>query len=78
MPVDQYSAFVELLPLIEKELVKKGENVPRPEYNVHIRKEGVVGEEEEEGEEEDLSDVGDESGMPKKSNIEATSDEEED
>jgi hypothetical protein len=77
MPVDQYSAFVELLPLIEKELVKKGEKVPRPEYNVHIRKEGVVGDEEEE-EEKDLSDIGDESGVPKKSNIEATSDEDED
>lgn len=72
MPIDQYSAFVKLLPLIENELVKKGEKVPRPEYNGQVLNEGVV------REEEDLSDAGDESGVPKKSNIEATSDEDED
>jgi hypothetical protein len=70
MPMDQYSTFVELLPLIERELVKKGEKVPRPRYNAQLK--------EEDFKEGDLSDVGDDNGAPKKSNIEATSDEDED
>lgn len=70
MPVDQYSTFVQLLPLIEKELVKKGERVPRPQYDKVVEDDGGV-------KGEDLPDVGDEDGGTKKSNIEATSDEDE-
>jgi hypothetical protein len=70
--MDQYSAFIELLPQIEKELIKKGQTVPRPQYI------GQVEEERDVIEEEDSSEVGDDNGVPKKSNIEATSDEDED
>ena len=72
MPTDQFSAFVELLPQIEEALVGRGEKVVRPQYDAQVK--------EEEGgvDEADLSDVGDENGGPKKSNIEATSDEDED
>ena len=70
MPMDQFSAFVELLPQIEKELSKKGEKVARPMYD-------RVKEEENVKQEVD-SDEDDENGDPKKSNIEATSDEDED
>ncbi len=69
MPMDQFSAFVELLPQIEKELTKKGEKVPRPLYD-GVKEEGGV-------EEEADSDEDGENGAPKKSNIEATSDEDE-
>ena len=70
MPMDQYSAFLELLPQIEKELAKKGERVVRPQYDRQVEKE-----------EEDVADEEpeiDESNLVSKSNIEATSDEEED
>jgi len=71
MPMDQYAAFVELLPQIEKELSEKGEKVPRPQYD-------GVREEEEDVKEEVESESADGDGVPQKSNIEATSDEEED
>jgi hypothetical protein len=70
MPIDQFSAFVELLPQIEKELVRKGEAVPRPHYDRPVKEDG-------EGKGESLPDVDDDNGGPKKSNIEATSDEDE-
>ena len=70
MPVDQFSAFVELLPQIEKELAKKGEKVPRPQYD------GVKKEEDVKQELESDDDGG--NSRPKRSNIEATSDEDED
>jgi hypothetical protein len=70
MPIDQYSAFVQVLPQIEKELIRKGEKVPRPQYNGQVK--------EEDGKEEDSSDAGDDDGVPKKSNIDVTSDEDED
>ena len=78
MPLDQYAAFVQLLPAIETELARKGQKVPRPEYRRPVPNDGAGGKEEEGGDLE-LSDAGDEGGGPiKKSNIEATSDEDED
>ena len=71
MPLDQYSAFIELLPQIEKELGKNGETVPRPQYEGQLSVERGV---QKEGE----SDVDEANGVQKKSNIEATSDEDED
>ena len=71
MPMDQYSVFVGLLPQIERVLVKKGEKVPRPQYGGEIQTEGGDMTDEE-------SEVDEGSGVQKKSNIEATSDEEED
>jgi hypothetical protein len=70
MPIDQYSAFVQVLPQIEKALIKKGERVPRPQYNGEVK--------EDDGKDEHLSDAGDDGDVPQKSNIEATSDEDED
>jgi len=79
LPMNQYSALIELLPYIEKELTETGETVPRPQYD------GFVGEEDAgDEEEEDIKDEAEPDGdndsdsAPKKSNIEATSDEEED
>ena len=71
MPMDQYSALIELLPHIEKELVKKGEKVPRPRYDGHVKEEKDMVEEDED------SEVDEGNGLPKKSNIDATSDEDE-
>ena len=63
MTVEQYSAFVGLMPQIETLLSQKGESVPRPNYD------GAPppADEDDEDEEDD----------EKKANIEATSDEEE-
>ena len=72
MPMDQYSALIQLLPQIEKELVKKGEKVPRPRYDEQVKEEDDVVEDEED------SEVDEGNGLPKKSNIDATSDEDED
>lgn len=33
MPIDQYSALIQLLPQIEKQLKAKGEAVARPDYD---------------------------------------------
>jgi hypothetical protein len=70
MPLDQYSAFIELLPQIEKELRKNGETVPRPQYEGKLSEGQDVQKEEESG-------VDEGNGVAKKSNIEATSDEDE-
>jgi hypothetical protein len=70
MPLDQYSAFIELLPQIENELGKTGDRVPRPQYGGRLSEERGARKEEE-------SDVGEGDGVQKKSNIEATSDEDE-
>jgi hypothetical protein len=70
MPLDQYSAFIELLPQIEKELGKNGETVPRPQYEGQLSIERGT-------QKEDESDVDEGNSMQKKSNIEATSDEDE-
>lgn len=65
MTMEQYSAFVELLPHIEDVLRKHGERPPRPSYD-----KGVSA-----GDEADMDDADDETA--KKANIEATSDEDE-
>lgn len=62
MTLEQYSAFVQLLPQIETTLKKDGVNVPRPDY---------------EGDNTMINDAEDdnEDGPSKKANINATSDE---
>ena len=68
--MDQYSALIALMPQIEDLLKEKGETVPRPDYAssgaAHARDEGGHSEDEDEDE------------KPKKTNFEATSDEDED
>ena len=77
MTLEQFSTFVELLPQIEKALEAKGEKVPRPIY-------GMVGISAKEEEVEKEESGGEDNGVrapgngSKKSNFEATSDEEED
>jgi hypothetical protein len=63
MTVDQYSAFIAIMPQIEGLLKGLGESVPRPNFDDTVQTATSA-----KGEEEDL---------PTKSNIEATSDEEE-
>ena len=41
MPIEQYSALVELLPQIEKQLEAKGEAVARPSYDDNATKDDV-------------------------------------
>jgi hypothetical protein len=71
MTLEQYSAFVEVMPQIELALTKKGERVPRPVY-------AGGGAAKDQSEESGGMEHDDENGDVKKSNIEATSDEEED
>ena len=72
MPIEQYTALIQLLPQIENVLVEKGERIPRPNY------------EHNPNDNDDLAD--DKNGAAeaeniknkrKKSNIEETSDEDE-
>lgn len=66
MPMDQYAAFVNLLPGIEALLRENGQSVPRPNYdNTAGQSDGCDG--------EDQSEPGGDLGK----NNEATSDEEE-
>lgn len=62
MPIDQFSALINLLPDIEQTLKQKGESLPRPVY-------GDAGQPDDDGEP-------DRTASPSKQNIEATSDEE--
>lgn len=83
MPVEQYSALVELMPRIEKALEKKGEKIPRPMYgedeedDAAVRPEEQQEEENGEVDEAEKVEVKAKNGKRKKSNIEATSDEDE-
>jgi len=84
MTLEQYATFVQALPQIEEVLKGKGESVPRPEYKGGAPQEAKA-EEEDEGEDEE-----DEESEPKRrvasngraakkrSNIEMTSEEDED
>lgn len=86
MTVEQYTAFIELLPDIEQTLKSKGFNVPRPRFDKTASLDN--GEDGGDGEEEDVAGA-DESGdspsehkgkldkFKMKKNHEATSDEEE-
>jgi len=69
MTMEQYSALIKLLPQIEAVLGQKGSNVPRPDYGdgqgLAVGRKGQRQESE------------DEKSTVRKSNIEATSDEEE-
>lgn len=69
MPMDQFAAFVKILPDIEKCLEDQGESLPRPEYFVKSGDEA-----KDDGSDEDMK--GDGEASPSKQNIEATSDEE--
>jgi hypothetical protein len=66
MTIEQYSAIIRLMPQIEAALGTKGEIVPRPNYDgtAGVKHDDDAGGENDEG--------------PKKANIEATSEEEED
>jgi hypothetical protein len=70
LPVEQYSALLQLLPQIEKSLVEKSQDVPRPDYGAPVPKESSEDDDEDEDDEDD--------NEPAKKNIEATSDEDED
>jgi hypothetical protein len=69
MTVEQYSALLEILPQIEKQLAEKGVTVPRPDFDGTAPTKAGDG---DEGNDED------ENGTHQKANIEATSDEDED
>ena len=75
--MDQYSAFIALLPLVEAELRKKGENVPRPRYHTTGSSDDADQGDSEEMEDRSLETKSKSNGVSKKSNIEATSDEDE-
>lgn len=67
--MDQFSAFVKLLPDLEQVLEQEGESLPRPEYfNMTSKADG--------GSDEEMSERQDKGVSPSKQNIEATSDEE--
>lgn len=83
MTIEQFSALVELMPLIEKTLEKKGERIPRPNYD-SAAKDPPAGDHEEQEHEESEAEAPTENvkakvqnGKRKKANIEATSDEDE-
>lgn len=65
MTMEQYAAFINVMPQVEELLTGKGESVPRPDYDgekeTDMINEPAIDEEEE----------------ARKANIEATSDEEE-
>ena len=67
MTLEQYSTFIQLLPQIELTLKKDGATVPRPDYG---EKDPLINDAEGDA-------SGDEGGFIKKSNIDATSDEDE-
>lgn len=74
MNIEQYNTFLELLPEIEKALKDQGEAVPRPDYTASANGANNRDRNDRDG-------VSDDAGgfeKEKKSNIEATSDEEED
>lgn len=70
MTLEQYSTFVQLLPQIETALQRDGFSVPRPNYD---KDETLV----DDGEAGDMNGQDNEGGIAKKSNIDATSDEDE-
>lgn len=79
MTLEQFSTLVTILPQIETALNKKGEKVPRPEYDGRgpVRSTTEDGDENDDDEDDDASEEG--SGRRKrKANIDATSDEDED
>lgn len=68
MPIDQFSAFVKLLPDIEQALKEQGESLPRPVYPGATNRSDHASDEDH--------DKPAKSASPSKQNIEATSDEE--
>lgn len=81
MTVEQYSAFVEVMPQIEEALKKKGEAIPRPNYGAS-HADALDGDQEEPENQQDELDAEDmtrkaKNGKRTKANIEATSDEDE-
>lgn len=76
MTLEQFSTLVTILPQIETALNKKGEKVPRPEYDGRGPVRSTTEDEDEDDEDDDASEEG--GGRKKKANIDATSDEDED
>lgn len=80
MTIEQYSTFLTLVPQIEKTLQKMGERIPRPVYDDSASA-AVEAEEDHEGSAQKPGEGRSESRNNdafRKSNIEATSDEDED
>lgn len=85
MTLEQYTELVKVLPQIEKALGKEGETVGRPKYDDgRTVDEGVGNEdddldkrEEDDDEDDDYGEKSANGKTAKRSNIEATSDEEE-
>ena len=75
MPMDQYAAFVTLLPDIEAILKENGQSVPRPNY---ADAKGLSDEGGDEDQGEFNNNIEDTASASPKKNIEATSDEDED
>ena len=71
LPVEQFQTFVSLLPQVLKELKAKGHSIELPSLDGAASIEGKDGDEDED---EEVA----KPQKPKKSNIEATSDEDED
>lgn len=65
--MDQFAAFLDVLPQIDAVLAEKGETIPRPKYDIRAQK---VEEEDE------RDDNGGNEEKAKRKNHEATSDEE--
>ena len=68
MNIEQYAAFIQIMPQVEELLKSQGASVPRPNYS------GSVATQDD----DDDEDLEDEEETHAKQNIEATSDEEED
>ena len=89
LSVEQYTAFIDILPDIERVLKKKGVTVPRPQYDKSAspkneedqEEEAEAGEDDDEDDEEEIESSKNRGRLEKfklKKNHEATSDEEED
>ena len=78
--MEQYSALIEIMPQIETALRNKGEKVPRPLYGGEMTTGVKSGEDEEEDGSDARGDTSDarRNDTLRKSNIDVTSDEEED
>lgn len=75
MSLEQYSALLQAIPEIEKELKKNGESVPRPVFKSKIQGNDAEGKEGTMDNDEDGEENGEDLKRLKKANFEATSDE---
>lgn len=72
MSIEQYSAFIEMMPQIEELLKKQGEKIPRPVY----REAGPVNGDQHGKAEDDNDEEEEEAVNERRPNVDATSDEE--